>query len=270
MPLCRYGGVLSVQIESKIRAVVQEGAKNSTQIWDMRACSFSHVGRVTYLARGFWNAAHSYERKTEVEMFNEWKVFCFSPFSGATFNWPTPATGRMQWMQIIAHHANFVADQQWNGGDVKKRTTKIACCFHSMGLSPRKAGSWCGWGGTSLKRGGGGGARHVPVLASGSDVKSSQTLHLQVFLFLFPWTRRENGIRHIFGCWLIMTNQQLLLLKCQMRAWSGVASHLMGPGTLCYRPNLINKWVCLAWIQWNVDVIVTVQLFCCPPLASSP
>lgn len=36
MPLCRYGGVLSVQIESKIRPLVQEEAKNSTlgyEIW---------------------------------------------------------------------------------------------------------------------------------------------------------------------------------------------------------------------------------------------
>lgn len=52
-PLCRYGGILSVQIESTITALVQEGAKNATQIWDMRACSCSHVGRVTYLPRGF-------------------------------------------------------------------------------------------------------------------------------------------------------------------------------------------------------------------------
>lgn len=41
-------------------------------IWNMRARSFSRVGRVTYLAPGFWNATHSYEMKTELETCDKW------------------------------------------------------------------------------------------------------------------------------------------------------------------------------------------------------
>lgn len=45
-----------------------------SRIWNMRARSFSRGGRRAYLAPGFWNAAHSYERKTELEMCNRWCV----------------------------------------------------------------------------------------------------------------------------------------------------------------------------------------------------
>lgn len=49
MPLCRYGGVLSVQIESKIRPLVQEEAKNSTlgyEIWGRVAFHVVGGGRI--------------------------------------------------------------------------------------------------------------------------------------------------------------------------------------------------------------------------------
>lgn len=62
-----------------------------SRIWNMRARSVSRVGRVTYLAPGFWNAAHSYEAKTDLEMWNkrcaQWNAF--SSFSSLILLWPT-------------------------------------------------------------------------------------------------------------------------------------------------------------------------------------
>ena len=43
MPLWRHGGVLSVQIESEIKALAQEKEKNTTHnLTDIRVCRFSH------------------------------------------------------------------------------------------------------------------------------------------------------------------------------------------------------------------------------------